>query len=336
MKNWFSPAFILAVALLGTGEFVAREFFGRSLSGRFDYGFHPTAGFRENANGTVDLLKAGGRPFRPQKFSRAPAGNTLRIMVFGHSVPYGYYGSGQGDAPLEEVYSSIIARQLRETGIPAEGINMCINGYGPRRVQIVFQQALKYQPGIVILHVDTWSNDDLNDQRRKEFEGWSPRNWPMKLLIVRRLYEAKNERIFGKWLPKSITDQSSESAQLTKSMDQNPAGNTQQQVDDTIKITAASVAMARQQGVIVILIAQASRQTNAAGQYILGDAGLGDRLKELTGRGVYLISMKQLMEEKSSWEKLFSDHAHLNRAGHELISSAVVTLIQQEKISAPP
>src|ERR1700722_18504333 len=118
MKNWFSPAFLLAVCLLGAGEIVVRVFFARDFSGRFEYGYDPAAGFQENADGTVDLVKAGGRPFRPQKFSRVPAPNTFRVMVFGNSVPYGYYGNGE--APLAETYSSLIAQELNHQGKHAE------------------------------------------------------------------------------------------------------------------------------------------------------------------------------------------------------------------------
>ena len=58
------------LTLLVGAELVVRVFFARSMSGRFEYGYSPTAGFVEHADGTVNLVHAGGRPFWPQEFSR--------------------------------------------------------------------------------------------------------------------------------------------------------------------------------------------------------------------------------------------------------------------------
>jgi len=325
------------VLLLGAGELIARVFFSRDFSGRFEYGYNPTAGFQENSDETVDLIKAGGRPFRPQKFSRIPVADTFRVMVFGNSVPYGYYGNGE--APLSETYSSLIAQKINGEGRCAEGINLCITGYGAKRVGIVLKQALRYKPSLVILHVFYWSDDELDERRWKEFEGWNPRNWPMKLLLIRHLYEAKTERVFGSWLPKAIREpgaRNDEIVQLRAALEKPTSGDTARLLAQTIEFTRQNVALARQQGVPVILISQATKSKNADGKYYLDDAGLDDGLKPLTGPGVTLISMKQLLEARPAWENLFTDHVHLNLAGHELLSSTVINLIHEQKLLAAP
>ena len=48
---------LVSIALLVGAELVVRVFFARSMAGRFDYGYHPTAGFVERADGTVRLTK---------------------------------------------------------------------------------------------------------------------------------------------------------------------------------------------------------------------------------------------------------------------------------------
>ncbi|MEQ2005769.1 MAG: hypothetical protein ABMA26_03135, partial [Limisphaerales bacterium] len=81
--------FLLCLALLVGAELVVRVFFARSMSGRFDYGYHPTSGFVEQAEGTVRLERAGGRRFFPQQFTRERPADTFRIFVIGDSVARG-------------------------------------------------------------------------------------------------------------------------------------------------------------------------------------------------------------------------------------------------------
>ena len=55
-----TPSFVFFVALLVTLELLVRFVFVTTMEGRFDYGYHPTAGFHEEA-GQVNLKRAGGR-----------------------------------------------------------------------------------------------------------------------------------------------------------------------------------------------------------------------------------------------------------------------------------
>jgi hypothetical protein len=46
-------------------EVIARVFFAQDISGRFEYGYNPQAGFNERADGTVELFRAGGAALPP-------------------------------------------------------------------------------------------------------------------------------------------------------------------------------------------------------------------------------------------------------------------------------
>ena len=49
MKRLITPACLMVVCLLLLAEVVARTFFWQDISGRFEYGYNPQAGFDERA-----------------------------------------------------------------------------------------------------------------------------------------------------------------------------------------------------------------------------------------------------------------------------------------------
>ena len=59
MKRWLTTAMLMTLGLLAGSEIVVRLFFARNMSGRFEYGYNPTAGFVEHADGTVSLVFGG-------------------------------------------------------------------------------------------------------------------------------------------------------------------------------------------------------------------------------------------------------------------------------------
>src|SRR5712692_8759262 len=125
MRRAFTKSFLFVAALLVLGELAMRTFYSRGLSGRFEYGYHPTAGFQENADGSLDLIRAGGRKFLPQHYRRKKPDGVFRIMVVGDSVPRG--------PSLVDAYPARLAELLRQRGIAAEGWNLCLPGYGAHR-----------------------------------------------------------------------------------------------------------------------------------------------------------------------------------------------------------
>jgi hypothetical protein len=327
MKRWLTAPILMTLALLAGSEIIVRVFFARNMSGRFEYGYNPTAGFVEHANGTVSLVRAGGRRFHPQTFSRARLPGTYRVMVVGDSVPRG--------SSLESSYPRLIGEKLPALGIKAESFNLAVAGNGALRSQIVVRKALDYEPSLVILHVNNSNEfeDEREFKRAEEFKSWHPRNWLMKSLIIRRLYEAKTEQVFWKLVPAEVRDRAAVSdADAEVRANQNP--EVRREWDERVrKYTAETVALARARGVAILLLTQAGCEHDASGRVLLDSRGLDEMVQPLSGDGVYFLSMKQNLQD-TDFVPLFSDGTHLRPAGHERIADAVVKKLFTEKLVA--
>jgi len=328
MKRWFTPAFLTMLTLLIGIEIIARVFFQSSLSGRFEYGYSPTAGFVENADGTVNLIRAGGRPFWPQKFSMPRPPGMFRVMVIGDSVPRG--------PSLQASYATQIGEKLRALGIKAESLNLAIGGNGSARSEIILRKALEYEPSLIILHAD--NGDEYEDEREwkraQEFKSWHPRNWLMKSDFIRRLYEAKTEQIFWKWIPAQVRLLSDVNDSGNKALAaQNPA--MRREWDERARRnTAASIALARARGVPILLLTAAREHSDDHGGLYLDDNGMDDMVRPMLGKGVYFLSMKQILDATNFTAFYTGDGTHLRPAGHALIADAVVKLLLKDKIVA--
>lgn len=330
MKPWLSRSCLLALALFCTGELVVRLFFSRNMSGRFDYGYHPTAGFQENGDGTVQLVRAGGRRFHPQSFSQTRPEGTFRILVIGDSVPRG--------PSLETSYPRLLGGQLRAAGVKAESFNLAVAGYGSHRKQIVLRQALKYHPSLVILHVNGSNEyeDEREYKRSEEFKSWHPRNWPMKSLVIRRLYEAKTEQMFWKWLPVEVRAQRAiNDADAEVSASVNP--KKVQEWDERVRrLTAESIALARSSGVPILLVTQATVDRQATGKPTLEEGKLDELARSLEQPMVGYVSMKKVLET-NDYPNLYADTSHLKREGHRILTGSIVTwLLRSGWIQQPP
>jgi lysophospholipase L1-like esterase len=297
------------------------------MSGRFEYGYNPTAGFVENKDGTVNLIRAGGRRFHPQKLTWQRPSNTFRIFTIGDSVARG--GS------LASSYPMLIAEELKQRGIKAEAFNLAVPGYGAHRKQIITEQAVKYNPSLIILHVG--ASNEFEDQREYkrsvEFKSWHPKNWLMKSLVLRRVYEMKTEQVYWNWLPQAVREQrmaSDADAELQSSV--NP--EKMREWDDRVKNhTAATVRLAREHGIPVLLVTQANTIKDPQTQQVkLVDGGLDNMLRPLEGEGVYLLSMRQTFEP-FDYAKLFSDGAHMYAKGHQALAKAIADLLLDKNLA---
>ena len=328
MKHWLTPAFLTMLTLLIVAELVVRVFFARSMSGRFEYGYSPAAGFVENADGTVNLVHAGGRPFWPQEFSRTRPPGTFRVMVIGNSVPRG--------PSLATAYPAQIGDKLRMVGIRTESFNLAIGGNGSARSEIILRRALDYQPDLVILHAD--NADEYEDEREyaraQAFKSWRPKNWLMKSLFIRRLYEAKTEQIFWKWVPAEVRVLADVNDYGTKALaGENPA--TLREWDERVRTnTSECVALARARGMPILLLTAAREHDDGHGGHFLDDRGMDNLVQPMLGNGVYLLSMKQILGATNFAEFYTGDGTHLRPNGHELIAAAVVEKLRQEGVIA--
>lgn len=321
MKPAVTKSFLLFLALLVGAELVVRGFFARGMSGRFDYGYHPTAGFVEQADGVVRLERTGGRRFFPQKFTRDRAADTYRIFVVGDSVPRG--------TSVGAAYGGRLAEELRTRGVKTESYNLCLPGFGVRRKHLVLEQALKYQPNLIILHVNDSNEyeDEREWNRREEFKGWQPKNWLMKSLALRRLYEMKQERVLWEWLPAGIRNQRATSdadARLQASMND---AKVQAWTKLVREQTGADVALARQHGARVLLVSHAVAEWEQP-HPVADDHGLDALCEALAGDGVAAVSLKRVFAGQDA-RKVYSDGSHLRPESHQFLAQALAAKLME-------
>ena len=319
MRRAFTNSFLLVVAILVVAEIAMRLFWSRGLSGRFDYGYHATAGFVEKSGGSLDLVRAGGRRFHPQHFAQQRPAGTFRIMVVGDSVPRG--------PSLSEAYSTRVAEFLRAGGSAAEGWNLCLPGYGAHRCHVVLAQALKYQPSLIIRHVNNSNEyeDEREWQRSQDFQGWHPKNLLMKSLLVRRLHQMKTEGIFWSLLPEKIRAQqgvNDAGAKIIAMTDETQIRAWQDRVRNFLK---ADLDDCRKAGVPVLLVTQV-RMRGTGKSATLDDSGLDDLARSFAAPGVEVLTMKDVLAGMD-FVPLFMDTAHLNGRGHEILARAITEKI---------
>jgi hypothetical protein len=317
MRKLVTPAFLVVVCLLGLAELGARLFFPHDITGRFAYGYDPQAGFAEHADGTVELYRAGGRRFHPQSFLKKRPPGTYRIFVVGDSVPRG--------PSFKAAYPWQLGADLREHHIRAESINLAVAGYGPRRCQIVLRKVMEFDPSLIILHVDDankWE-DEREWRRSREFLGWHPKHWPMKVFIFRRLYEAKLEKVFWTLLPEEIRlkhAQNDADAQLAAEKDPRELAA---RIRLAEKTTADNVALVRRLHLPILLVTQCRLEGKFPDAVHLVDHGLDGLAKKLVAPGVYCLSMKEVLSGLPAREIFANYSAHLTESGHRLLAQAI-------------
>ncbi len=325
MKRLFTPAFLFAVLLLSLGELGAHLFFAKDISGRFEYGYNPDAGFDVRTDGTVHLFRAGGRRFHRQTFPRQRPPGTFRVFVIGDSVPRGPSFKG--------AYPYLLGEELERHHIRAESVNMALPGYGARRCQVVLRKALEFEPSLIILHVnDSNKYEDEREYRRSlEFKSWHPRNWPMKVFIFRRLYEAKMEKVFWRLLPEQIRLKfavNDPDAQLAANPDPKEV---QARVRLAQETTAENVALAREHHVPLLIITQCRLMPGGPRSYHFETHGLDALDRSLAGDGVAWLSMKSVFSRLPDPRPYFADTGHMKEPGHLLMAKAIVHKILQDE-----
>jgi hypothetical protein len=325
MRRLITPACLVVICLLVLGELGARIFFANDISGRFDYGYNPQAGFDEHRDGTVELFRAGGRRFYPQTFQRHRPPGVFRIFVVGDSVPRG--------PSLKKAYAWLLQEELRQHGIKAEAINLAVAGYGARRCQIVLKKALTFEPSLIILHFDDYNKweDEREWRRSQEFKGWqNPEHWLMKVFIFRRLYEAKMEKVFWRLVPEKIRLRyavNDADAQVAAAKDPKEIAARIKLAYDT---AVQNVAMVRARHIPLILVTQCRLEEDAHHRLYLTDHGLDTLGESLVGPGVYHVSMKTVLTGKDI-KAIFSNFSgHLHKDGHQLMARALFEKIEAE------
>lgn len=318
-------AFLFAAALLLGLEVTARLVFDDTFVGRFDYGYHPTAGFVELAD-RVELRRTGGRRFWPQSFALPKPGGRYRIFTVGDSVARG--------KSAEQAYPHLLGELLRARGHDVDSLNLSVPGYGVRRRLVVLEQALKYQPDLIILHLNHSNEyEDERDWRRaQEAKSWHPSQWLRKSYIIARLDEAKTERLFWK-LPPEI--------RATREVRDHDAELAAAQHGEQGKVweqffrakTLETVRLLQARGVPVLLLSKGKLD---ATRKQLDDFGQDAFVASLAGPGVYGASTRQVFARLPDPDPYFSgDGIHWRPEGHRLMAEALAPVVEAAMQSRP-
>lgn len=306
---------LICVALLLAVEVGVRFFMTNNTTGRFEYGYSPVAGVLIE-KGAVNLVRAGGRKYRPQQFPLERPSGTIRLFTIGDSVPRG--------PSLEEAYAYQLQEILQAQGIPTESFNLGVAGYGVRRIHVVLKQALTLHPSLIILHVNDSNEyeDEREWNRSQEFKSLAPKNWLMKSFIIRRLYEIKTEQIFWHWLDQAVRNQTEINDADAKLSSMYNAEKEKTWRALVASQTRVNVETARAASIPVILVSRVTaRVRKEDGTPHLEKSWLDDFCQSLVQPGVYHVSMYNVFKDKPLSD--FSDSAHMHAGGHKILAEAL-------------
>jgi hypothetical protein len=294
------------------------------MHGRFEYGFHPTAGFVEEGE-ELHLTRTGGRRFRPQTLDIVPSKGRYRIFVIGDSVTRG--------SNVESSYAGRLVGELASNGIQVESYNMGVGGHGSRRKHLTLLQSLKYKPDLVVLHIGNSNEfeDERDYLRSQEFKTWHPKNWPMKSLAIRRLYEMKTEKVFWEWIPQAIRIEHGENDADAEIIAKFASGALSRWNKRVEKVTGESVLACLSRKTPILLLCQAYNTEGSLAKRTLTDNGLDEIAQRLTDDGVFHLSMKNVFEHLD-FPNLYSDSSHLRSSGHEILAEALARKIVDSRI----
>lgn len=317
--RYVTKAFLFAAALLLGLEGLARLAFEDTFVGRFDYGYHPTAGFVEKAD-HVELRSAGGRRFWPQSFARPKPKGRYRIFTVGDSVARG--------RSLEQAYPYLLGEMLKAKGYDVESLNLSVPGYGVRRRQVVLDQVLKYEPDLIILHLNhTNEYEDERDWRRaQEAKSWYPDQWLRKSYIIARLDEAKTERLFWK-LPadiratREVRDHDAELA----AAEHGEQGKVWEQFFRTQTLKTLELLRAHQIPVVLL-----TKGWIEEGKQEISDGGYDLYFKQHQEGGVCTASTREIFELESNIPQLFNkDRVHIKPSGHVILAKGLLPKVER-------
>ncbi|MEK6806027.1 MAG: hypothetical protein AABY95_05205 [Pseudomonadota bacterium] len=319
----FSKAFLIAVGLWAFLEAGAHVFFADGILGRFDYGYHPTAGWFEFDDRT-ELRRVGGARFRPQTVPKPKPVGSARVFVVGGSVPRGQ--------ALETAYPYKLGEALGG----AESYNLGIPGYGSVRSLILMKQALRHDPDVLILHLHAGNEyeDELDWKRAEDFDSWHPRNWLFKSFTIARLYELKQEQMYWKWLPTEIREQAMVHDEMARIAEQirDPNSPLEQRWQKRIaRNTERAVDLALCNGVPLVLVLPTLLDRKAG--YVFDDGGLGALAHGLVKRpGVTAYwpadDLRKLTPEAID-PLFFRDGTHMYPPGHAFVGQKLAPVVQQ-------
>lgn len=320
----FTRSFLLFAAILVGAELVTRFGFVQTMEGRFDYGYHPTAGFVEKGD-KIELMRAGGRRFFPQTFTKQRPAAVYRVIVIGDSVARG--------KSVELSYTGQLGKILKEKGIQAECLNLALPGFGARRKDLVLQHAMTFQPNLIILHVGGSNEyeDEREWRRRSDFNSPHPKNWLMSSLVLRQFYEMKTEKIYWQWLPNEVRNHSGVSdanVELLASTDEKTLKEWNERLE---RVTREGAQRLQAANIPLLLVAQATntKKKDAEGNFILDDSVVEPWVSKMTNDHVARLRMKDVFAP-SQVAAMYSDANHIRLDGHRMMAEAIEKILEEK------
>ena len=144
----------------------------------------------------------------------------------------------------------------------------------------------------------------------------------MKVFIFRRLYEAKQEKLFWPLVPDEVRLK----AAVSDADAQVAAGKDPAEIAARIRLArekmVENVALVHQQQIPLLLISQCRLEKEDGRPPYLTDHGLDPMCAALTGPGVYHLAMQEVFKGPD-FAAYFSDSGHLKPAGHQLLARAI-------------
>lgn len=324
MNQLVRKSFLLSLAFLLCVELVLRLALPKAFTDNFYYGLAPSQGFEESVSGMVSTIPSIARDFHRQTFSRTPTSGVFRIIILGDSVEY---WSAVGLHVLQDTYPLRLQQELKARGMECECINLAVTGYGSLKNEALFQQVLQYQPGLIILKLNTINEgtDEAALLKADDFRSWKSRNWLQRTFLVSAVSILKEKFLTQKLLGNAILAGARNPSLRSTGSGPNSVVPLNERQLGTVR---RCMEKAREKGVPVLLVCQAFREETVEVGAGAGDRGLEQLAGRVTPKEAEIFLMKSVLQPYPP-NRVFADHVHLTPFGHELMARELAVRIIQ-------
>ena len=323
MPRLIQPSFWLCLLVLAGAEIFLRCTLSPLTVAAFQYGHHPDSGFQETTDGMVHLVPGPMRDFYEQTFFRERHPGVFRIFTLGNSVEY---WDAVGSHILSNTYPARVGEELNRRGIRTESINLGVTGYGTLRNEILFRKVMGYAPSLIIFKLDVTNEymEKTTTARARAFNSLWPQDWLWKSYFIQTGFKLKETRLLEHTLFSLIRwrapDHPAEKKETHPAVKLPFDETSRRALDECLQL-------AREYGVPVLLVTQVFKQRDVTGHLQITDYGLSDFAATRCGRGVAMLSLRQLLE-KLPLEETFTDQVHLARPTHQIVARAIADAVE--------
>ncbi len=313
---------LLAIFLIGeTGVRLVND---DVTDGNYEFGLCPEEGMRE-VDGVLQLNWTHQRRFRQQRMPMGKTEGRKRIFVFGDSVARA--------SAAQVPYAARIGESLREMGVDVEVVNFAAIGVGCRKVRAIMESALKYNPDLVVIHINAHNEafDERDWKLRQQFLNWHPRFWLAHSQLFRSVGDWKRVQLYDRLIPGIAGPMVQENEKFVLH-EQWQAGVYSNRVARVRRVVAENVAIARASGAKILLVSPV-RVVAQDGMLQFDDEGFDEYCRSRRGGGVEFVSMTEVFQSVSPVDTfLQGDGVHLDSPGHAQLGRALADHIVEAKL----